>query len=65
MFSEPHRQIARALRDGIDLEQIEAEIIDRAPVDDDQRAALWLYAEALRERRSTTAALAEDEPALR
>ena len=62
MFSEPHRQIAQALRDGADLEEIEAQIIDRAPVDEDQRAALWLYAEALSDNPS--AASLEDELAL-
>jgi hypothetical protein len=52
VFSELQRQIAEAFQNGADLEEIEAEIIDAAPADEDQRSALWLYAEALTERRS-------------
>jgi hypothetical protein len=63
VFSEPQRQIAQAVLDGADLEEIEAEIIDAAPLDEDQRSALWLYAEALSERRSD--ATREDELAQR
>lgn len=47
MVSELQRQIADAVRAGAHLDQIEEAIIERAPVDEDQRAALWLYAEAL------------------
>ena len=62
MFSALQRQIAHAVLDGVDLEKIEAEIIDVAPIGEDQRAALWLYADALTERRGK--AILEDEVAL-
>lgn len=52
MLSELQQQIAYALRDGADLDSIEAELIDPALVDEEQKAALWLYAEALQARRS-------------
>jgi hypothetical protein len=55
MVSELHRQIADALAAGADLRAIEETIVDRAPLDEENRAALWLYAEALRERVPVTA----------
>ena len=63
MFSALQRQIAQAILDGADLEEVETEIIDAAPVAEDQRAALWLYAEILSDRRSK--AQLEDELAMR
>jgi hypothetical protein len=44
------REIARAVLAGVDLEGIEETIIDPAPVDEEQKSALWLYAEGLCER---------------
>jgi hypothetical protein len=53
VFSALLRQIAQAVLDGANLEEIEAEIIDPAPVDADHRSALRRCAEALGERRRT------------
>jgi len=50
MVAELQREVAQALRSGARLTTIERTIIDRAPLDEEQRAALWLYAEALRDR---------------
>ena len=50
MVAELQREVAQALRSGASLTTIERTIIDRAPLDEEQRAALWLYAEALRDR---------------
>lgn len=50
MVSELQREVAQALRSGLSLTTIEQRIIDPAPLDEEQRAALWLYAEALRDR---------------
>ena len=47
MVTGLQRQIARAVRAGIELDEIEELIIDPASVDEEQKAALWLYAEAL------------------
>ena len=44
------KQVAKAVRTGLDLDAIEAEIIEPAAVDEDHKAALWLYAQALLER---------------
>jgi hypothetical protein len=49
MLAELHL-IAQAFRAGADLDSIEEAIITPSRVDEDQKAALWLYAEALRER---------------
>lgn len=51
MVSRLQRQIARAVRAGVGVDEIEELMIDPAPVDEDQKAALWLYAEALAYRR--------------
>jgi hypothetical protein len=45
------QQIAFAVQAGADLDEIEQAIIDPAPIDEEQKAAMWLYAEALDERR--------------
>ena len=52
MVSELQLRVAEALRAGSGLVEIEEAIIDPALVDEEQKAALWLYAEALRERPS-------------
>jgi hypothetical protein len=39
--------IEQAVNAGVDLDEIEERIINAAPVDEEWRAALWLYAEAL------------------
>jgi hypothetical protein len=43
------------------LASTEEALIDPAPLDEEHKAALWLYAEALRERRSD-GMLADIEP---
>ncbi len=64
MVSGLQRQIARAVRAGVDLDEIEELVIDPAQVDEEQKAALWLYAEALCEHRNE-AMLTADELATR
>ena len=44
------KQVAQAVRSGEDLATIEETIINPAPADEDEKAALWLYAQALRDR---------------
>lgn len=56
MIDELERLIEQAIRAGADLDQIEREIITPAPVDEEQQAVLWLYAEALHARRSESIA---------
>jgi hypothetical protein len=51
MLSELQRRIAVAVLADADLDAIEATIINPAPLDEEQKSALWLYAEALFERR--------------
>jgi hypothetical protein len=51
MVSGLQRRIAEAVHAGVELGEIERAIIEEADVDEDEKAALWLYAEALRERR--------------
>ena len=52
IVSELHRQIADAVLAGARIDAIEEAIIDPAPVDEEHKSALWLYAQALQERRS-------------
>jgi hypothetical protein len=47
MFTELQHTIAAALSDGFELDTIEQQIINRAPLDEEEKSALWLYAEAL------------------
>jgi hypothetical protein len=51
MFSELQHWIVLAVLGDTNLDTIEARIIDPAPIDNEHRSALWLYAEALLERR--------------
>jgi hypothetical protein len=48
--SDLHRQIAHAVRTGSDLDEIEQSIIEPAPIAEDEKSALWLYAQVLSER---------------
>lgn len=41
---ELQRCIGERVRHGGSLDQVEEEIIDPAPLDENQKAALWLYA---------------------
>ena len=52
MVSELLRQIADAVLAGAGVDAIEEAIIDPAPLDEEQKSVLWLYAQALQERRS-------------
>ena len=63
MVSELLRQIADAVLAGAGVDAVDAVIIDPAPLDEEQKSVLWLYAQALQERRSV-GMLAEREPAL-
>jgi hypothetical protein len=62
MVTGLQRQIARAVRAGVDLPEIEALVIEPAPVDEEEKAALWLYAEALIERRNESNPI-DEQPA--
>jgi hypothetical protein len=50
VIAELHREITRALRAGFDIDEIEQNIIEPAPLAEDEKSALWLYAQALAER---------------
>jgi hypothetical protein len=63
VVSELLRQIADAVRAGAGVDAIDEAIIAPAPLDEEQKSVLWLYAQALQERRSD-GMLAEREPAL-
>ena len=52
MVSELLGQIAEMVLAGAGVASIEEAIIDPAPVDEEQKSVLWLYAQALQERRS-------------
>ena len=52
-------RVLEAVRVGMPMVEIESSIIEPALVDEDEKAALWLYAEALRELGNR-----EREPAL-
>ena len=43
-------QVAEAVDEGADLHEVEARVIESAPVDAEGRDALWLYAWGLLER---------------
>lgn len=51
MLSELQRRIAVAVLADADLDAIEATIISPALLDEEQKSALWLYAEVLLEGR--------------
>ena len=63
MVSELLRQIADAVLAGAGVDAIDEAIIDPAPLDEEQKSVLWLYARALQGRRSD-GMLPEREPAL-
>ena len=52
MVSELVRQIAEMVLAGAGVDAIEEAIIDPAPLDEEQKSVLWLYAQTLQERRS-------------
>jgi hypothetical protein len=45
-----HRQIAQAVAAGHDIDEIELNIIEPTALSEDEKSALWLYAQALTER---------------
>jgi hypothetical protein len=51
MFSELQRRIVLAVLGDVRLDAIAATIIDSAPIDEEHKSALWLYAGALLARR--------------
>jgi hypothetical protein len=59
MATQVRGRIIQAAKTGMDLDTIEQTIIDPAPMEEDEKAALWLFAQAVRERESLTR-----EPAL-
>jgi hypothetical protein len=59
MVSELQKRIRQAALEGTELEDIERTIIDAAPLPEEEKSALWLYAHARLERP-----LGEREPAL-
>lgn len=60
MLAEFQTEIAVAVLSGVTLEVIEQDIIERAPLDEEQRSALWLYAEAVKHRPSRLIAVDGD-----
>jgi hypothetical protein len=54
MATQEQRRIMQAVHEGLDLAVIEEAIIDQAPVEEDEKAALWLYAQLMRERTTQT-----------
>jgi len=50
VFAEFQHAIEGALLAGAALDAIEDKIINRAPLDEEQQSALWLYAQALADR---------------
>ncbi len=50
MLAELRYAIAQAVLSGARLDAIEEQIINRAPIDQEQKSALWLYAEAVTDR---------------
>ena len=52
MVSQLLRQIADAVLAGADVDAIDEAIIAPAPLDEERKSVLWLYAQALQERRS-------------
>jgi hypothetical protein len=59
MATQIQRRIIQAAKTGMELDLIEQTIIDPARMEEDEKAALWLFAQAVRERDSLTR-----EPAL-
>ena len=55
---ELQEAIGQRMRHGGSLSQVEEEIIDRSPLDLDQRAALWLFAWTTLPKRKQRAELA-------
>lgn len=53
-MTQEQRRIIQAVKAGMDLAAIEETIIDPAPMEEDEKAALWLFAQAVRERDSLT-----------
>ena len=63
MISELQRQIAGAVVAGTPVDAIEEALIDPAPLDEEHKSALWLYADALWNcRRDGTLAKSELAP---
>jgi len=59
MVSDLQRRVVEAVRAGAPLVEIESAIIEPAHLDEDEKAALWLYADALQDLNGH-----EREPAL-
>jgi hypothetical protein len=62
LASKLHGQIAQAVRDGTDIDDIQRTIIDPAPIAEDEKSALWLYAQALHERPALHARPGQRQP---
>jgi len=52
VLSDLRRSIGLAVLANTELDAIDKYIIDDAPIDDEQKSAMWLYAEVLIDRRS-------------
>jgi len=51
VLSEQQRRIVNAAVANANLDTIEKTIVDQAPLDEDHKSALWLYAHAILDRR--------------
>lgn len=50
LLEDVRAQVAEAVDDGATLDEVEAGVLDNAPVTGDARDAMWLYAWNLREQ---------------
>jgi len=50
LIEDLQRHIAQAVLGGADLDEIQDMIIDPAPLDEEEKAVLWLYADVLEGR---------------
>jgi hypothetical protein len=65
MGSTLEQQVAQAVRAGLDRDEIEKLVIDPARLEEDEKAALWLYAQALEERRDESILINSERPLIK
>lgn len=65
MGSTLEQQVAQAVRAGLDRDEIEKLVIDPARLEEDEKAALWLYAQALEERRDESMLINSERPLIK
>jgi hypothetical protein len=65
MGSTLEQRVAQAVRAGLDRDEIEKLMIDPARLEEDEKAALWLYAQALEERRDESMLINSERPLIK